>query len=99
MGTVMRSTDWAQTPIGPRRVRVARASDDGLELERRVAERTARLRDSNAIISLQNADFGNIQRYNPELHALEIVCSAGSGRTFWIISQPCAMMELPAVGP
>lgn len=35
-----------------------------------------------AIISLQNADFGNIQLYNPELQALEIVVQRGFQRDF-----------------
>jgi PAS domain S-box-containing protein len=36
----------------------------------------------NAVMSLQNADFGNIQLYSPELQALEIVVQRGFGREF-----------------
>jgi signal transduction histidine kinase len=36
----------------------------------------------NAIMSLQNADFGNIQLYNRELHALEIVVQRGFRQDF-----------------
>ena len=36
----------------------------------------------HAIISLQNADFGNIQLYNPELQTLEIVVQRGFQRDF-----------------
>ena len=36
----------------------------------------------NAIISLQNADFGNIQLYNPEPQALEIVVQRGFQQDF-----------------
>jgi len=35
-----------------------------------------------SIISLQNADFGNIQLYNPESHALEIVAQRGFQQDF-----------------
>jgi len=36
----------------------------------------------NAIIALQNADFGNVQLYNPETKALEIVAYRGFQRNF-----------------
>jgi PAS domain S-box-containing protein len=36
----------------------------------------------SAIISLQSADFGNVQLYNPETHALEIVAQRGFRQDF-----------------
>src|SRR6267378_2547437 len=36
----------------------------------------------NAIIALQNADFGNVQLYNPETKTLEIVAHRGFQRNF-----------------
>ncbi len=36
----------------------------------------------NAIIALQNADFGNVQLYNPETKTLEIVAYRGFQRSF-----------------
>jgi len=36
----------------------------------------------NAIIALQNADFGNVQLYNPETKTLEIVAHRGFQRSF-----------------
>jgi len=36
----------------------------------------------DATIALQNADFGNIQLYNPETHALEIVAQRGFNQDF-----------------
>jgi PAS domain S-box-containing protein len=36
----------------------------------------------NAIVALQNADFGNVQLYNPETKTLEIVAHRGFQRSF-----------------
>ena len=48
----------------------------------------------NAIIALQNADFGNVQLYNPETKTLEIVAYRGFQRNFLdyfsIVNEPGA---------
>jgi hypothetical protein len=53
----------------------------------------------NAIIALQNADFGNVQLYNPEIGGLEIIAQRGFQPEFLDYFRMCTTTEPPAAGP
>ena len=53
----------------------------------------------DATIALQNADFGNVQLYNPESQALEIVAQRGFQQDFLDHFAACTRKAPPVAGP